>query len=474
MRAGPGVAEVNSWGGLEKEYQVRIDPVRLLRHEISFDAVVDAVRPNNLNVGGGNINENQTGDMLLVHGIGRTSTVEQIENIVITASEGVPIHVRDVADVTIGHEFRNGAVTANGQGEVVLGLGFMLMGENSYAVTQPAQGQARTKSRPRCRPTSRSTTVYDRTRLVDQVIATVRSNLFDGALLVTAILFIFLGNLRAGLIVALAIPLSMLFAFSGMLQMGIAGTLLSLGAIDFGIVVDSSLVVIENILRAHRPRTATTTASLVRDATIEVRQPTIFGQLIIMIVYLPILTLEGVEGKMFRPWPDRDLRADRLADPLADADARAGQLAAAAARSTRTIRWSCGSPSGSTSRCSSGPCSSRWPCWPSRPAALAGGRLIWRSAWAPSSCRGCPKATSWSACCGRPAPHLTESIAINYADGAVAAGALSRRNLARLEPHRRAGGGHRCRRRAGVRHVRLAQPARNLDQGHARKPTWSA
>ncbi len=143
-------------------------------------------------------------------------------------------------------------------------------------------------------------TVYDRTRLVDQVIATVRSNLFDGALLVTAIVFVFLGNLRAGLIVALAIPFSMLFAFSGMLQMGIAGTLLSLGAIDFGVVVDSSLVVIESILRriAHA---GDNDPGLVRDATIEVRQPTTFGQLIIMIVYLPILSLQGVEGRMFQP-----------------------------------------------------------------------------------------------------------------------------------------------------------------------------
>ncbi|MBX7169264.1 MAG: CusA/CzcA family heavy metal efflux RND transporter, partial [Pirellulales bacterium] len=299
MRAVSGVAEVNSWGGLEKQYQVRIDPVRLLRHEIAFDQVVEAVRGNNLNVGGGNIDENRTGEMLLVQGVGRTSTVEQIENIVVTALEGVPIRVRDVADVTIGHQLRKGAVTANGQGEVVLGLGFMLMGENSYAVTHRLKD--RLEQVKKTLPADvKVETVYDRTRLVDQVIATVRGNLFEGALLVTAIVFIFLGNLRAGLIVALAIPFSMLFAFCGMYQIGIAGTLLSLGAIDFGIVVDSSLVVIENILRriAHAGENDT---ALVRDATIEVRQPTTFGQLIIMIVYLPILSLQGVEGRMFRP-----------------------------------------------------------------------------------------------------------------------------------------------------------------------------
>ncbi len=266
---------------------------------MAFDTLVDAVRLNNLNVGGGNINENQTGEMLLVQGVGRTSTVEQIENIVVAAVEGVPIRVMDVADVTIGHQLRKGAVTANGQGEVVLGLGFMLMGENSYAVTQRLKDRLE-EVKATLPPDVEVTAVYDRTRLVDQVIATVRSNLFDGALLVTAIVFIFLGNLRAGLIVALAIPLSMLFAFSGMLQMGIAGTLLSLGAIDFGIVVDSSLVVVESILRrvAHH---GDIDRELVRDATIEVRQPTTFGQLIIMIVYLPILSLEGVEGRMFRP-----------------------------------------------------------------------------------------------------------------------------------------------------------------------------
>lgn len=299
MRAVSGVAEVNSWGGLDKQYQVRIDPTRLVRHEISFDQVIEAVRGNNLNVGGGNIDENRSGEMLLVQGVGRTSTVEQIGNIVVTAHDGVPIRVKDVADVVIGHTLRKGAITANGKGEVVLGMGFMLMGENSYAVTHRLKDRLEEvkKTLPK---DVKIDTVYDRTRLVDKVIATVRGNLFEGALLVTVIVFIFLGNLRAGLIVAMAIPFSMLFAFCGMYQIGIAGTLLSLGAIDFGIVVDSSLVVIENILRriAHAGEND---PALVRDATIEVRQPTTFGQLIIMIVYLPILSLQGVEGRMFRP-----------------------------------------------------------------------------------------------------------------------------------------------------------------------------
>lgn len=302
MRPTPGTAEINSWGGLEKQYQVRIDPNRLIRHGLSFDEVVSAVRRGNLNVGGGSIHRDRAGEMLLVHGIGRTVNVEQIQDIVVTAQAGVPIRVREVADVTIGHEIRRGMVTANGQGEAVLGLGFMLMGENSYAVTKRLKDKFE-EVRQTLPEGIETLVVYDRTQLVDQVIDTVRKNLFDGALLVVAIMYIFMGNLRAGLIVATAIPLSMLFAFSGMLQAGIAGTLLSLGAIDFGIVVDSSVVVVENIVRRlahgeaeHRPRLA-----VIGDAAAEVRQPTIFGQLIIMIVYLPILTLEGVEGKMFRP-----------------------------------------------------------------------------------------------------------------------------------------------------------------------------
>jgi cobalt-zinc-cadmium resistance protein CzcA len=300
MRSVPGVAEINSWGGLEKQYQIRIDPARLVAHDISFHEVVTAVSANNRNVGGGNIDENETGDMLLVEGIGRTANVGELENIVIRAEQGVPICVRDVAQVMIGHQIRTGTVTSGGQGECVLGLGYMLMGQNSYAVTRALK--ERLEEVKRTLPDNvKVTTVYDRSALVEQVIATVRSSLSEGALLVVAVVFFFLGNLRAGLIVALAIPLSMLFAFSGMVQMGIAGTLLSLGAIDFGIVVDSCIVVVENIIEHLADDPVADRLETVRRATSEVRQPAIFGQLIIAVVYLPILALEGVEGKMFRP-----------------------------------------------------------------------------------------------------------------------------------------------------------------------------
>ncbi len=300
LRSVSGVAEVNSWGGYKKQFQVRVDPQRLIRHQLTFAEVVRALKANNRNVGGGNISD--MGRMLLVHGQGRTVSIPQIENIVITARDGVPIRIRDVAEVQIGHEIRRGAVTADGTGEAVLGLGFMLMGENSHRVTWALKEKLE-EIRSTLPADVEIRTVYDRTELVDHVIGTVRKNLFEGGLLVVAILFVFLGNLRAGLIVALAIPLSMLFAFSGMLQFGIAASLLSLGSIDFGLVVDSSVVMVENCVRrlSHGIPQGQTKLDVIRDAAVEVRRPTMFGELIIMIVYLPILTLEGIEGKLFRP-----------------------------------------------------------------------------------------------------------------------------------------------------------------------------
>jgi cobalt-zinc-cadmium resistance protein CzcA len=198
-----------------------------------------------------------------------------------------------------------GAVTADGQGEVVLGLGFLLMGENGAVVTRNLE-QKLDDVRPNLPPDITAETVYARTDLVNQVIHTVQRNLFEGGLLVIAVLFIFLGNLRAGFVVALAIPLSLLFAFCGMLRFGIAASLLSLGALDFGLVVDSSVVLVENVMRrlghkGDKDLTPDERLQTIRDAVVEVRQPTMFGELIIMIVYLPILTLEGVEGKLFRP-----------------------------------------------------------------------------------------------------------------------------------------------------------------------------
>ncbi len=300
MRTVKGAAEINSWGGYEKQYQVRIDPNLLIKFGLTFDEVVWAVEENNRNVGGGNVREGT--QSVLVQGLGRTVNIEAIKGIVIKAKDGMPTRVGDVADVMIGSEIRRGAVTADGKGEVVMGLGFMLMGENTHEVTWAMKN--RLNEIKATLPTNvQVTPVYDRTELVDHVIKTVKNNLFEGGLLVVVVLFAFLGNLRAAMIVALAIPLSMLFAFAGMLRFGIAASLLSLGAIDFGMIVDSSVVMIENCVRhiAHGDNQRRSIIEVVRDAAVEVRKPTMFGELIIMIVYLPILTLEGIEGKLFRP-----------------------------------------------------------------------------------------------------------------------------------------------------------------------------
>jgi cobalt-zinc-cadmium resistance protein CzcA len=295
----PGVAEVNSWGGLAKQFEVRTDPVKLAKYGLTLDDLIRALRENNENVGGGYVV--RSGESSLVQGVGRVGTVEEIGQVVITAREGVPIRVMDVAEVGVGHAIRRGGVTADERGEVVLGLAFMRMGKNTRDVTL-ALDAAMNEVRKELPEGVEVSVVYQRTHLVDKVLATVERNLLEGAILVVAVLFAFLGNLRAGLIVASAIPLSMLFAVTMMERVGIAGSLMSLGAIDFGLVVDSSVVMVENCVRhlshneAGRPRLA-----VIRDAAVEVRKPTMFGELIIMIVYLPVLTLEGVEGKLFRP-----------------------------------------------------------------------------------------------------------------------------------------------------------------------------
>ncbi|MBE7448964.1 MAG: efflux RND transporter permease subunit [Kofleriaceae bacterium] len=294
-----GVAEVNSWGGEERQVQVIVDPVELQARSLTLADLAAALGGNNLNVGGGTIDV--AGEASLVQGTALLTEKAHVEKVVITAKNGVPVRVKDVARVIDGHEIRRGAVTADGKGEVVLGLGFMLMGENSHDVTRRLE--ARLSEIRKSLPTGIEVTpVYERTTLVDQVLATVRTNLLEGAILVIAVLFIFLGSLRAGLIVAAAIPLSMLFAFDLMVRVGVTGSLMSLGAIDFGLIVDSSVISVENtVRRLSEDRTDRSKLDIVRDAALEVRRPTMFGELIILIVYLPILFLEGMEGKLFRP-----------------------------------------------------------------------------------------------------------------------------------------------------------------------------
>ncbi len=299
LRTVPGVAEVNAWGGNERQWHVVVDPRRLQKYGLSLGDVYEALTRNNANVGGGVLERG--GAASLVLGIGTLASGKAIEGVVLAAHDGVPVRIRDVASVEVGHEIRRAAVTADAEGEAVLGLGFMLIGENSHTVTTALA--KRLEEVQKTLPAGIEVTpVYQRTELVDLVLRTVRNSLLEGALLVIALLFVFLGNLRAGLIVAAAIPLSMLFAFNAMIQFGIAGTLMSLGAIDFGLIVDSSVILVENAeRRLGLERGRRSVLEVVRDAAVEVRKPTLFGELIIALVYLPILTLEGVEGKLFRP-----------------------------------------------------------------------------------------------------------------------------------------------------------------------------
>ncbi|NQU12149.1 efflux RND transporter permease subunit, partial [bacterium] len=301
-----GVAEVNSWGGFEKQYHVVVEPELLVKYGLTFEELFEALAANNHSVGGGQVVRG--GESLLVHGIGLTTNVQEIAGIVITAHDGVPVRVGDVATVQVDHEIRRGAVTGAGKGEIVLGLGFMLMGENSAVVTR-ALKQKLAEVGPTLPKDVKLEVLYDRTELVDQVIHTVQENLLVGALLVIAVLFAFLGNLRAGLIVASAIPLAMLFAGNLMLQAGISASLLSLGAVDFGLIVDGSVVMVENVMRRLAERqnqlgralTGEERHAVLISAPLEVARPVAFGVGIILIVFLPILALEGIEGKLFKP-----------------------------------------------------------------------------------------------------------------------------------------------------------------------------
>ncbi|MET0401642.1 MAG: CusA/CzcA family heavy metal efflux RND transporter, partial [Cystobacter sp.] len=299
LRSVPGVAEVNTWGGAERQWHVLVDPRRLQKFDLSLGDVYRALERNNANVGGGVVERGGVGRLVL--GVGLLENGSQVEDVVIAAHQGVPVRVRDVARVEVGREIRRGATTADGEGEAVLGLGFMLMGENSHTVT--AALARRLEEVKKTLPEGVVVEpVYERTELVELVLSTVEKNLWEGALLVIAVLFLFLGNVRAGLIVAAAIPLSMLFAFNAMLCFGIAGTLMSLGAIDFGLIVDSSVILVENAeKRLAESSGERGILDVVRDAAVEVRKPTLFGELIIMAVYLPLLALEGVEGRLFRP-----------------------------------------------------------------------------------------------------------------------------------------------------------------------------
>jgi len=299
LRTVPGLAEVNSFGGYERQYQVLVRPEALIKYKLTLRNVFEAVAQNNMNAGGGYILKSS--EQYVIRGIGRVETLDQINAIVLMSKDGVPVRVRDVADVVIGGAIRQGAVTKDGKGEVVSGITLMLIGSNTRTVVEEAK--ARLDVIQKILPAGvKLHLFYDRADLVNRTIQTVKKNLFEGAILVTVVLFLLLGNIRAAIIVALSIPLSMLFAVSMMVKFGIAGSLMSLGAIDFGLLVDGSVVMVENaVRRLHERGKLGNIVHEILEACLEVGRPVIFGIAIIIIVYLPILTLEGVEGKLFRP-----------------------------------------------------------------------------------------------------------------------------------------------------------------------------
>jgi len=300
LRSVPGVVEVNSYGGELKTYEVQINPDKLVAYNISLETVFEALEGNNANAGGAYIERAQ--EQYVIRGEGLVEQIADIDNIVVAARSGTPVFIRNLGETVLAPQVRQGAVTRDGRGEVVTGVVMMLMGENARVVADRVKTELEVikSSLPQ------GVTVdsyYDRTDLVRKTIGTVSTNLVEGGLLVIAVLLLMLGNVRGGLMVAAAIPLSMLFAFTGMVEAGLSGNLMSLGAIDFGLIVDGSVVMIENIVRrlgeARAP--GRSKDDVIRDAGREVARPVFFAVLIIIIVYLPILTLEGVEGKMFRP-----------------------------------------------------------------------------------------------------------------------------------------------------------------------------
>jgi len=301
LRSVPGVVEVNSQGGELKTYEVEVEPERLRSLEISLGEVMSALRENNGNAGGAYIVH--AGEQRLVRGEALVRSLDDIRHIVVTTrGDGTPVTIDDVGEVRLAPMVRHGAVTRDGRGETVAGIVMMLMGANSREVAQRVDERVGEIRRTLPKGVSIDT-FYNRTELVDRTIHTVAHNLIEGGVLVVLVLLLLLGNLRGGLLVATAIPLSMLAAFIGMRLAGLSGNLMSLGAIDFGLIVDGSVVVVENAVRMlaqHRARDGDVPRTIER-ATLQVARPVVFAVSIIMIVYLPILTLRGIEGKMFRP-----------------------------------------------------------------------------------------------------------------------------------------------------------------------------
>jgi cobalt-zinc-cadmium resistance protein CzcA len=305
LRLTPGVVEVNTIGGYTKQFHVLPDPDRLLAFDLTLQNLMVALARNNLNTGAGYIE--RFGAQYLIHSPGQLANLDDIRDITVAKRDGVPIHLHDVAEVTLGHELRTGAATQDGK-EVVLGTVFMLVGENSRIVAR-ATAERLEAIKPSLPEGVELNPLYDRTTLVDKTIATVQKNLAEGALLVIAVLLLLLGNWRAALVTAAVIPVAMLMTITGMVEAQVSGNLMSLGALDFGLIVDGAVIIVENCLhqlgvyqRMHGSLPdLKERLRIVHEATVEVIRPSVFGVLIILIVYIPIFALTGVEGKMFHP-----------------------------------------------------------------------------------------------------------------------------------------------------------------------------
>ena len=306
LRTVPGVIEVNSFGGLEKQYEVLIDPAKLVSYGITLRAVFEALERNNSNEGGAYLE--RRGEQQLIRGVGLITSTRDIENIVVSAHQGVPVYVQNIGQVDIGSQIRQGAATKDGQGETVMGIAMLLKGENSRSVAI-AVGRKIEEIQKSMPPGVRMNTFLDRSQLVDQTIHTATRNLIEGGIFVMLVLFLFLLQFRAGLIVSSAIPLSMLFAIIGMNYFNISANLMSLGAIDFGLIVDAAVIIVENCVRRlaearqelGRALTNDERLQLIGTGTLEVRRASQFGEIIIIAAYIPVVSLAGIEGKMFRP-----------------------------------------------------------------------------------------------------------------------------------------------------------------------------
>lgn len=299
LRTVPGVSEVNSWGGLTKQYQILVDPALLLKYGLSLRQVFERVSENNANFGGGFIEHRA--EQYTVRGVGLLKDAADIQNIVIDAHQGTPIYLRDVAQVRAGAMPRQGAVSRDADGERVAGMVIILKGENGKSVAE----RVKHKIEELKAALPNGVTIkkfYDQTEVIGRTISTVEKNLIEGAVLVIIILFLFLRNVRASLIVASVIPIAMVMAFIAMKLLGVSANLMSLGAVDFGLIVDGAVVMMENFIRrlGHK-HSRGSTPEIIHDAAIEVGRPIVFGVLIIIAVYLPVFTLQGLEGRMFSP-----------------------------------------------------------------------------------------------------------------------------------------------------------------------------